>query len=164
MTATIRPTQEEDVPELTAVLARIVEERRYLGTVHPPSVERMVGFCRRIWKDGVVQVIVEVDGRIVGWCDAMRLTEEGFRHNATLGIGLLPEWRGRGLGRRLLDKVLTRCGEAGVERVELSVYADNAPAIRLYHSVGFEDEGLRRRQRFLDGVYWDVLMMAKFLA
>ena len=49
----------------------------------------------------------------------------------------------------------------GIERVELTVYVSNKRAIRLYESVGFVREGVKRKGRKLDGVYEDVLMMAK---
>jgi ribosomal protein S18 acetylase RimI-like enzyme len=45
--------------------------------------------------------------------------------------------RGRGFGRALMNKALEIAQERGIERVDLGVEADNAPAIRLYESLGF---------------------------
>ena len=53
--------------------------------------------------------------------------------------------------------------EKGLERVELEVFASNRPAIRLYESLGFVVEGIKRRGRKLDGAYDDVLEMTLFL-
>lgn len=51
----------------------------------------------------------------------------------------------------------------GLERVELEVFASNAPAIALYEKMGFVTEGVKKRARKLDGLYDDVVQMALFL-
>ena len=40
-------------------------------------------------------------------------------------MGLLPEWRGRGVGRRLLEATLAKARRSGFKRIELDVHADN---------------------------------------
>jgi putative acetyltransferase len=48
-----------------------------------------------------------------------------------------------------------------VQRVELTVYADNQAAIGLYRKLGFETEGLLRQYAVRDGVLVDALAMAR---
>ncbi|RME41865.1 MAG: GNAT family N-acetyltransferase, partial [Caldilineae bacterium] len=48
-----------------------------------------------------------------------------------------------------------------LRRLELTVYTDNEPAIRLYRKFGFEVEGTHRAYAFRDGVYVDTLAMAR---
>jgi L-phenylalanine/L-methionine N-acetyltransferase len=48
-----------------------------------------------------------------------------------------------------------------VRRLELAVYVDNAPAIRLYKRFGFEIEGTRRAAAFRDGAFVDDHVMAR---
>ena len=74
-------------------------------------------------------------------------------------MGLLPEYRGHGLGERLIRAALDAARGAGFERVSLSVYASNARATALYRKVGFVLEGTRVRGRKVDGAYDDMLMM-----
>jgi RimJ/RimL family protein N-acetyltransferase len=52
---------------------------------------------------------------------------------------------------------------AGIEKVELEVFADNVGAVRLCESVGFVHEGLKVRGRKLDEKYQDVKLMALWL-
>jgi ribosomal protein S18 acetylase RimI-like enzyme len=78
-------------------------------------------------------------------------------------MGLLSEFRGQGLGSKLLSAVLARAKTFGLEKVELHVYTSNTPAIALYEKFGFEREGLLRKYRKLDGQHFDCLAMAKFL-
>ncbi len=77
-------------------------------------------------------------------------------------MGLLPEYRGRGIGSQLLSAVLKHCKQFGLEKVELQVYVSNTPAIALYKKFGFEQEGLIRKYRKVDGQDFDCLAMARF--
>lgn len=62
----------------------------------------------------------------------------GFVDAATpeLSMGVVPAWRGRGIGFRLLDGLITRSREHGLASLSLSVEPDNY-ARRLYERVGF---------------------------
>jgi RimJ/RimL family protein N-acetyltransferase len=96
----------------------------------------------------------------VGWCDVERLHLEGFRHVGRLGMGVLQAYRRQGIGRRLAMAAITAARTAGIERIELEVFASNAGAIRLYDRLGFEHEGVKRQARKLDGRYDDIVLMA----
>ena len=69
-------------------------------------------------------------------------TIQGLAASATLGaiqnVGITPDARGLGLGRALVLKSLHGFRAAGLRRVYLEVTGDNAPAVELYRSVGFE--------------------------
>ena len=79
----------------------------------------------------------------------------------SLGMWILPEWRGRGGGRMLIEAALDGAA-ADVHKIELEVFPDNAAAIALYRSIGFEQEGLRRdHYRRLDGSLRSALIMAR---
>jgi ribosomal protein S18 acetylase RimI-like enzyme len=54
------------------------------------------------------------------------------RHVGVLGMGLLPAYRGQGIGRRLLHRTLGAARTGGLSRVELTVREDNVGAIALY--------------------------------
>jgi putative acetyltransferase len=84
------------------------------------------------------------------------------RHAAGLGIAVHPDFQRRGVGRALMA---TLCDYADRwshwARLELTVFADNAGAIALYRSFGFEHEGRHRGYALRAGVYEDVLAMAR---
>ncbi|MFV3368282.1 GNAT family N-acetyltransferase [Pseudomonas sp. NY15435] len=80
----------------------------------------------------------------------------------SIGMGVAVAWQGRGVGSRLLAELLEVADNwMGLRRVELTVYTDNAPAIALYRKFGFEVEGTLREFALRDGVYADVLSMAR---
>lgn len=78
-----------------------------------------------------------------------------------LTIAVRPPWRRGGLGRRLLDWVLERLAEEGVDRLFLEVEAGNAAARALYAAAGFAQVAVRRGY-YENGA--DALVMARDLA
>lgn len=52
-------------------------------------------------------------------------------------ISILPKYQGRGIGRRMIDTVMSELQEQGYETVSLAVTAANASALHLYESCGF---------------------------
>ncbi|WP_431265599.1 GNAT family N-acetyltransferase [Roseateles chitinivorans] len=84
------------------------------------------------------------------------------RHAMMLGIGVHPEAHGRGVGSALMDALTRQADDwLGVLRIELTVFADNARAIRLYERFGFEHEGRLRGYALRDGRYVDAFTMAR---
>jgi ribosomal protein S18 acetylase RimI-like enzyme len=77
-------------------------------------------------------------------------------------MGVHKDFRRRGIGTRLIDEAISRAKEKGLERIELGVFASNAPAIKLYEKMGFVVEGVKKKARKLDGVYDDLVNMALF--
>jgi len=103
------------------------------------------------------------DSRLIGWCDLRLTRRESASHRAELGMGVKKEYRGKGVGRAMLEKLIKAAGDLSLEKLELVVIADNEPAIQLYKSVGFKEEGRVKNYRKLNGIYTDALNMGLFL-
>ncbi len=84
-------------------------------------------------------------------------------HVLMLGMSVARDCRGLGLGGALLESALRWAAQGDALKVELSVFAHNAPAIAFYERHGFAREGLRRRQLVRAGEYHDEVLMARFL-
>jgi putative acetyltransferase len=105
--------------------------------------------------------VAVLDGQIVGLA-GMHVGQGRRRHTADLGMSVHDQFQGRGIGRKLLAALLDVADNyLGLTRVELEVLPDNAPAIRLYESMGFEHEGCKRKAVFRKGQHWDALLMAR---
>lgn len=160
----IVPTGEEHVEGFSRCVDAVARERRYIGFTEGPPAEVSRQFIRHVTDGGGVhRVAVDASGTVVGWCDIERYGREGFTHGGRLGIGMLPDVRGRGLGRRLMTDAIEAAWRQGMERIELEVFSSNTRAIALYESLGFAREGLKRHARKLDGAYEDDLLMALLL-
>jgi ribosomal protein S18 acetylase RimI-like enzyme len=157
----IVPTGEQYAESFNAVVDAVARERRCIGFVEGPSLQSTREFVRGILGGAGVQLLaVNPNDVVVGWCDIVRNPREGFHHVGRLGMGLLPDYRGRGLGRQLVAQAVRAARRAGIERVELEVFASNERAIALYRALGFATEGIKRRARKLDGQYEDNVFMA----
>jgi RimJ/RimL family protein N-acetyltransferase len=97
---------------------------------------------------------------VVGWCDVTPKSRPIYAHCGVLGMGLLPRFRGRGLGTKLIARTLQASRAFGLTRVELTVRQDNANAIALYEKVGFVVEGVQRNGGLVDGRYENIIEMA----
>jgi ribosomal protein S18 acetylase RimI-like enzyme len=156
----VRESTPADVESFRSCLDTVARERRWLALVEAPPLDEVRSFCESQRRRGMIQFVAVARAHVVGWCDVIPKSAEGFRHSSDLGMGLLAELRGRGLGRALLERTLEAARRSGLQRVELEVYATNTAAIALYERHGFRHEGLRRRARLIDGAASDVVEMA----
>ncbi len=162
MEALVRPIAIADVEGFRACVNAVGRERRYLAFLREFSLTETANFVARNLEAGDPQLVADAAGEIVGWCDVRRDTVDSYAHVGMLGMGVLAAWRGRGIGERLLRAGLDAACAAGIEKIELSVYATNTRARALYEKVGFVLEGTRVRGRKVDDRYDDVHMMAWF--
>jgi putative acetyltransferase len=83
-------------------------------------------------------------------------------HVGELGLAVHDGWQGRGIGTALVRAAVGLADRwLNLRRLELTVFADNERAVRLYKKFGFEVEGLLRRYALRDGVYVDAYVMAR---
>lgn len=156
----LRRDTPEDFDGFMRCLDAVARERRWLALVEAPPLDVARAFTDEARALGMVRIVAVVGAEIVGFCDVIPLPHPGHGHTGRLGMGLLPAYRGRGLGARLLDETLRGAFDAGLTRIELEVYESNRAAIALYERRGFVHEGRKRRGHELDGRIEDILCMA----
>ena len=132
------------------------------GTLRLPfrSPEETRRFLDSIGPDDLM-LVAERDGAILGTAGWRRAN--GRRaHVAAVGMGVHDDHAGRGIGTALMAALVDAADRwYALRRLELGVYTDNVRAVALYRRFGFEDEGVARGDAFRDGLYVDVLRMAR---
>ncbi len=98
--------------------------------------------------------VAEMDGRVVGLCNVDKSSVGGQSHIGTLGIAIVKEARGRGIGEALMRDVIGKC-RGRLEKVKLAVFADNVAAKRLYRKLGFKRYGSLKEAIKRSGRYFD---------
>ena len=124
----IRPMHELDVPLVVAI-----ERSAYQF----PWSEGIFRDCLRV---GYICRVVEVRDDIAGY----GIMSIGAGEAHVLNVCVRAEYRGRGLARKMLLYLIDRARLAGMYEAFLEVRPSNTTAARLYHSLGFEQVGVRR--------------------
>ena len=157
----IRPAEMDDIESWRRTVGAVARESHFLAFQGTPPRRSAITFAKMVASRGLPQFFAVAGGEVVGWYDVVALSDrEVWSHRGTLGIGVLAAWRGRGLGRALIETTLAAAWAFGFRRVELKARADNVKAIALYESVGFVREGYHVRAFRLGGVDYDEVSMA----
>ncbi len=84
------------------------------------------------------------------------------RHRAVVGISLVSQYWGKGIGTAVLRALIALAEEAGYEQIELDVVDNNTRAIALYERLGFQLTGrIPDAMKYRGGRYGDLLLMIR---
>src|SRR3989442_291838 len=160
----IRPSRLGDAESLLRNVNLIGREEVYIliDQVAPdlePERQWLRGF------DGVraILFVADADGEAIGSGDCHGGTYAKTRHVGGIGIAIRDGWRGVGLRRMLMERILEWIRARGFKKAELAVFGTNGRARRLYESLGFVDEGSSRRHVLLHGAYEDEIHLGLWL-
>jgi putative acetyltransferase len=114
--------------------------------------------------EGIFGLVACIDDQVVGHLNVHTFPNRPRRrHVGTIGISVADDFQGQGVGTALMQAALDLADNwLNLRRLELEVYTDNEPAVRLYARAGFVIEGTLRQYAFRDGQYVDVYTMARF--
>jgi ribosomal protein S18 acetylase RimI-like enzyme len=155
----IVPITQGHIESFHRTLDIVARERRFLSFVEAPPLESTRAFILNMIEQKYPQLMVVSADEVVGWCDITPKTRPIFAHCGVLGMGLLPAFRRRGIGKRLILQALATARAFGLKRVELTVRENNKNAIALYEQVGFKVEGVQQDAVELDGVSENLILM-----
>ncbi len=100
--------------------------------------------------------------RVVGEINLITTSRPRRRHAAEIAMAVHDAYQGQGIGAALMVAAIDLADRwIALDRLELEVYTDNEPAVRLYKRFAFEIEGTKRRAAFRDGQYVDTYAMAR---
>jgi L-amino acid N-acyltransferase YncA len=161
--ATVRPASTDDLGAVAEIFAFYVASTVVTFEENPPAVthwHHTFGSCaeRRL-----PFLVAEADGMVAGYAYASPWRPKpAYRHTAEDSVYLAPGCRGKGLGRLLLDALLTACAAAGVQQV-VAVIADTGdPAsVALHRACGFTEAGRLNQVGRKHGRWIDTVLMQR---
>ena len=111
-------------------------------------------------------VFVAVAGdAVVGWASLNAFNPRpAYGFVADLSVYVERGWRGRGVGRRLLERLVGVAPELGFHKLVLAAFPFNRAGMALYERLGFRTVGVYREQGWLDERWVDVIVMERVLA
>jgi phosphinothricin acetyltransferase len=159
----IRPATVADAAALCRIYNQGIQDRvATLETEERTPEERAQWLEARGPRHPVL--VAESDGAVVGWASLNVFNpRRAYEHVADLSLYVEREWRGRGVGRRLLDALVARARELDYHKLVLAAFPWNEAGMRAYQRAGFRAVGIYREQGRLDGRWVDTIVMEKIL-
>ena len=109
-------------------------------------------------------IVAGASGLVIGWGSLNPFNpRRASDHVADLSVYVERGWRGRGVGRQLLDRLVTLAREIGYHKMVLVALPFNQAGVALYERCGFSRVGVYREQGLLDGRWVDVRLMERVL-
>jgi L-phenylalanine/L-methionine N-acetyltransferase len=161
MTIVVRCAEPSDYEAVCAVYAGA---NAIWGTLQLPfpSVEQ---WRKRLAEpgEGLVSLVACLDTEVIGQLGLHTFPHRPRRrHVGQLGMAVRDDRQGKGAGTALMQAAVDLADKwLNLDRLELEVFTDNAPAVRLYTKFGFVIEGTLVRFAFRDGRYVDAYAMAR---
>lgn len=141
----VRQARPEDVPSLVALFQEL--DRMQAGwrvfTPRPGFFDEVGDKYREAMNnpDAVVLVVDDDEGEVVGMAYGEARTPSRFSDERALelsGVVVRAGYRGRGVGRELVQEAARFAGERGIEWIELKTFSPNRGAMEFWEDLGFE--------------------------
>src|SRR3954447_13719416 len=163
MRVTVRPAVKADVERICGIHNQGIADRiATLDTTLRTPADTEAWLADRGPRYPVL--VATVDDTIVGWASLNRFNPRpAYDHVADFSVYVDRGWRGKGVGRVLLEQLIERARAIGFHKMVLAAMAFNTAGLALYTRAGFERVGVYREQGQLDGRWVDVTIMEKIL-
>ncbi|MDZ5471402.1 GNAT family N-acetyltransferase [Bacillus sp. 31A1R] len=164
---TIRSAIHVDAEQLSKVRVKIDGETENMDREAGEGFIDVHGFEQIIQTDSEsptnLFLVAEVDGRIVGFSRCAGSNLKRLAHKVEFGICVLKDYWGYGIGKNLLKETIIWADSNSIKKISLAVLETNEKAIQLYEKLGFEIEGVLKRDKLLsDGNYYSTIMMGRY--
>lgn len=165
MLYTIRPVHTGDGKGINALRRMPGVFENILG-IPSERIKRNEDFVNQVDPNNhmFVAVMTQAVGEelIIGCASLNVFANPRLRHSASVGIMVHLDHQGMGVGTKLMEALLDVADHwLMLIRVELTVFKDNAKAIKLYEKLGFVVEGQKKKAAIRNGIYEDELLMAR---
>ena len=158
---TIRTAQQVDLSGLIGAIRTVAEEGTY---IEAETVADLLSHEEVVLRHNDVRsrmvFVATVNEDVIGWVHLDLPEAEKLSHTAVLTVGILPEYRGFGIGSTLLERGCEWARERGFEKLYNSIPSSNPDAIAFLEARGWETEAVRENHYRIDDEYVDEVMMA----
>lgn len=166
---TVRSANVNDASAILSLAKSVMEEEIYQLTSAAEfkmTVEAEENWIRSHFDNPNHLILVAVlNGEIVGMLDFSNGHRERIAHTGEFGMSVAKKIRDQGIGSFLLSSLFEwATNNKAIEKINLSVHGNNERAIALYKKMGFEIEGVRKKDlKYKEGQYIDTVIMGKLL-
>jgi L-amino acid N-acyltransferase YncA len=158
----VRRARLEDLSGLAGVIRQVIAGETYI--VGESIVDQLADADTLLHGDDnspPMYFVALVDGEVIGWVHLESRNVQKLDHVVYLTMGLLDEYRGLGIGGKLMDRAVTWASERGYRKVSSNVPATNDSAIDFLEQNGWEREGVRPDHYHIDGQFVDEVLLSR---
>ena len=136
----VRPFQKGDTPLLTQV-----QNDAFTGSWgFCPNTEEQIEYRTHMPNTSKAGILFLFEGDSpAGYCWTVLVPAENGLRGMIGMIGVVPQYRGKGVSRHILQAGMKHLRSVGLAEIGLEVDGNNGPAVRLYTSTGFKKMGER---------------------
>jgi phosphinothricin acetyltransferase len=159
----IRPAAASDLPAITAIYAEAVLYGTATFELAPPDLAEMTRRFTEITSVGFPYLVALLENQVVGYCYAsLYRTRPAYRFTVENAIYLAPDSHRRGIGTRLLQRLIADCERLDFRQI-IAVIGDsaNSGSIGVHTKAGFQMIGLHPDVGFKFGRWLDIVMMQR---
>ncbi|MDS0284144.1 GNAT family N-acetyltransferase [Haloarcula onubensis] len=161
---TIRQADQDDLDGLVGAIRAAIGSGEYVDAETVADIVDSEGVIMRHNEvESRIFFVATVDGDVVGWVHIERPETAKLSHTAELTVGVLAQYRGQGIGSRLLERGTEWAAEQGCEKLYNSVPSTNEAAIEFLEAHEWETEAVRADHYKLGEAYADEVMLARKL-
>jgi phosphinothricin acetyltransferase len=108
------------------------------------------------------RLVARLNGEIAGWAALSPVSARAvYRGVVEVSVYVASRARRKGLGRELLDRLISESEAEGLWTLQAGIFPENTPSIRLHERAGFRVVGTRERIGEMKGVWRDVVLMER---
>jgi len=159
----IRPAEPDDIRAITRIYAHAVLHGTASFEIEPPDEPEMTRRLSELRASRHPFLVAEVDGEVAGYAYAGPYrARPAYRFTVEDSIYIDPQMQRRGIGRALLDRLLSEAEARGFRQM-IAVIGDaaQAPSIELHRAAGFRMVGTFEAVGFKFGRWLDSVLMQK---
>lgn len=119
-----------------------------------PSEETVCGGCV-----SGCSLVACLEGKVLGWAGLKRVEGAAGKNAAQASVFIDPGYRGKGIGKSLLEELIRRSRAAGVESISADIYSKNIAGMMLYKNAGFKATGVKRGAGMVEGKRGDAVLL-----
>ncbi|MEB2264900.1 MULTISPECIES: GNAT family N-acetyltransferase [Priestia] len=164
----IREAAPKDAEKMIAFYNRVGGESDFLsfgeGEFLTPLSEYELFLASVKQEQNALIVVAEKEEKIISIASITSSQNPRNKHVGTLGIVVEKSYSGLGLGRQLMIELIEWARtHKQTKKIELVTREDNQRAISLYRKLGFQPEGLKEKDTYINGVYYNTMLMGLHL-
>ena len=161
----IRPSQDSDIPGVTAIYRHHVLHGTGTFETAPPTEQDMASRRADVLSKGLPYLVIETADGVLGfaYCNWFK-PRPAYRFSAEDSIYLAPAAAGKGLGRLLLEELMAQAERADVRKL-IAVIGDstNLGSIGVHKACGFQPVGVLANCGWKFGRWLDVVLMERVI-